>query len=54
MPGKKRAGRDQRGAVADEASDAVDARSLEGFGQAHCRQDGGEAVREPQGPGDHR
>jgi hypothetical protein len=37
MPGKKRAGRDHRGAVADEARDAVDARGLEGFGQAHGR-----------------
>jgi hypothetical protein len=37
MRGTKGAGRDQRRAGAGEASDAVDARGLDGFGQAHGR-----------------
>jgi hypothetical protein len=35
--GATRAGRDQRRAGAGEASDAVEARGLDGFGQAHGR-----------------
>jgi hypothetical protein len=38
----KRAGRDQRRAVASEARDAVDACGLNGLGEGHRRQDGGE------------
>jgi hypothetical protein len=37
-----RAGRDQRRAVAGEARDAVDTRGLNGLGEGHRRQDGGE------------
>ena len=36
------AGRDQRRAVASEAGDTVDARGLDGLGEGHRRQDGGE------------
>jgi hypothetical protein len=43
--GATRAGRDQRRAGAGEASDAVAARGLDGVGQAHRRQDGGEPPR---------
>jgi hypothetical protein len=43
MGGATRAGRHQRGAVAGEAGDAVDACGLKGFGQGHRRQDGGES-----------
>ena len=43
-----RAGRDQRRAVAGEARDAVDTRGLNGLGEGHRRQDGGEP------PGQHR
>ena len=43
-----RTGRDQRRAVADEAGDAVDARGLNGLGEGHRRQHGGEP------PGQHR
>ncbi len=39
--GATRAGRDQCRAGAREASDAVDARGLEGFGERHRRQDNG-------------
>jgi hypothetical protein len=42
MARAKRAGRDQRRAVAGEASDAVDTRGLEGFGEGHGRENGGE------------
>jgi hypothetical protein len=38
----KRASRHQRGAVAGEAGDTMDACSLKGFGQGHRRQDDGE------------
>jgi hypothetical protein len=39
-----RAGSDQRRAVAGEAGDAVNPRGLNGFGEGHCRQDGGESA----------
>ena len=39
---EKRAGRDQGGAVAGEASDAVNPRGFNGLGEGHRRQDGGE------------
>jgi hypothetical protein len=45
MRGRDTVGRDHRYAGACEASDAVDARGLDGFGQAHRRQDGGEPPR---------
>jgi hypothetical protein len=45
MGGAKWAGRDQRRAVADEAGDAVDTRGLNGLGEGHGRQDGGEPAR---------
>jgi hypothetical protein len=48
MRGAKRAGRDQRRAGAGAASDAVEARGLEGLGQAHRRQEGGEPPRQPR------
>jgi hypothetical protein len=41
-----RAGRDQRRAGAGEASDVVEARSLDGLDQAHGREHGGEAARQ--------
>jgi hypothetical protein len=37
-----RAGRDPRRAVAGETSDAVDTRGLNGLGEGHRREDGGE------------
>jgi hypothetical protein len=40
--GAKRASRHQRGAGAGEAGDAVDARRLNGLGEGHRREDGGE------------
>jgi hypothetical protein len=43
MRGAKRTSRHQRGAVAGEAGDSMDACGLNGFGQAHRRQDGGES-----------
>jgi hypothetical protein len=42
--GAARAGRDPRRAVAGEAGDAVDPRSLNGLGEGHGRQHGGEEV----------
>src|SRR5215510_56304 len=47
MRGAEQAGGDQCRAVAREAGDAMDARRLDGFGQGHRRQDGGES------PGQH-
>ena len=47
-------GGDDGRAGAGVAGHTMDAGGLEGFGQGQRRQDGGEAVREPQGPGDHR
>ena len=41
-----RAGRDPRRAGAGEASDVVEARSLDGLDQAHGREHGGEAARQ--------
>jgi hypothetical protein len=43
MGGAKRASRHQRGAVAGEAGNTMDACGLNGFGQGHRRQDGGES-----------
>jgi hypothetical protein len=40
--GATRAGRDPRRAGAGEAGDAVDTPGLKGFGEGHCRQDGGD------------
>jgi hypothetical protein len=48
MGGEKRPRRDQRRAVAGEAGDAVDAGGFDGFGEGHCRRDGGEPARQPQ------
>jgi hypothetical protein len=45
MGGPKGPDRDQRRARAGEAGDAMHAGGLEGFGQAHRRQDGGEPAR---------
>jgi len=42
MRGATRTGRDQGGAVAGEARDAVEARGLKGFSEGHGRQHGGE------------
>ena len=42
MRGATRTGRDQRRAVAGQAGDAVDTGGLNGFGEGHGRQDGGE------------
>jgi hypothetical protein len=46
--GATRVCRDARGAIAREADDAMDARRLNGLGEGHRRQDGGEP------PGQHR
>jgi hypothetical protein len=43
MGGATRASRHQRGAVAGEAGDTMDACGLKGFGQSHRRQDSGES-----------
>jgi hypothetical protein len=43
--GATRAGRHHRRAVVRQAGDAVDAGGLEGFGQGHWWQDGGEMTR---------
>jgi hypothetical protein len=42
MGGATRASRHQRGAVAGEAGDTMEACGLERFGQGHRRQDGGQ------------
>jgi hypothetical protein len=42
--GVAQSGSDERGAVADKAGDAVDARGLKGLGEGHRRQDGGESA----------
>jgi hypothetical protein len=44
MRGATRTAGDQGRAVAGEASDVVEARSLDGLGQAHGREHGGEAA----------
>jgi hypothetical protein len=41
---------DHGGALAGEAGDAVEAGGLEGFGEAHRGQDGGEPARQPRRP----
>jgi hypothetical protein len=46
--GATRAGRHQRGAVAGQAGDAVHAGGVEGFGEGHRRQDGGEPACRPR------
>jgi hypothetical protein len=46
MGGAAWAGRDPRRAVTSEAGDAVDAGGLNGFGEGHGRQDGGDAARQ--------
>jgi hypothetical protein len=48
MGGAKRASRHQRGAVAGEAGDTMDACGLNGFGQSQRRQDGGESPCQPR------
>jgi hypothetical protein len=50
MGGTKRAGRHQRGAVAREARDTMEARGLDGLGQGHRRQDGGEPAGQHRRP----
>jgi hypothetical protein len=45
MGGPKGVGRDDRSAGAGEAGDTMDAGGLEGFGQGHWWQDGGEMTR---------
>jgi hypothetical protein len=47
MRGATRAGRDEGRAGAGAAGDAVEAGGLEGFGQAHRRQNGGQAANPP-------
>jgi hypothetical protein len=46
MGGATRACGDDGGAGAGEAGDAMDAGGLDGFGQRHGRQDGGETTGE--------
>jgi len=46
MGGRETAGPDQGRPVAGVAGDAVEARSLDGFGQRHRRQNGAEAPRQ--------
>jgi hypothetical protein len=48
--GTKRPRRDDRGAVAGAPGDAMEAGGLEGFGERHRRQDGGEPPRQPRLP----
>ena len=54
MGGATRAGRHQGRAVAREASDTMDARRLEGFGQGHRRQDRGESPPQHRRAGPRR
>jgi hypothetical protein len=49
MGGAKRPGRDQGRTIAHEASQAVDARGLNGFGQGHLWQESREPVHRPHG-----
>jgi hypothetical protein len=44
----KRARRDQRRAVAGAAGKTVEARGLDGLGEGHRRQEGGEAPGQPR------
>jgi hypothetical protein len=46
--GAKRAGRNQRRAVAGAAGAAMDARGVDGLGEGHGRQDGGEPPGQPR------
>jgi hypothetical protein len=48
VQGAKQAGRDEGGAVAGEARDAVDAGRLKGFGEGHRRPDSGEPPGQPR------
>jgi hypothetical protein len=48
MGGTKRAGGDEGGAGLTSARDAVNARGLNGFGQGHRRQEGGEPPGQPR------
>jgi hypothetical protein len=48
--GATRPGGDTGGLAACQAGDAVDAGGVEGFGQAHRRQDGDEAAGQPRLP----
>ena len=48
--GAKRPGRDERRAVAGAAGDAVDMHGLNGLGEGHGRQDGGERPRQHRRP----
>jgi hypothetical protein len=47
--GPQRAGGDDGGTGAGAAGDARDAHGVEGVGQGHRRQDGGEEARQPRG-----
>ena len=49
--GATRPGGDEGGLAAGHAGDAVDAGGLDGLGQGHIRQDGGEAARQPRRAG---
>jgi hypothetical protein len=46
MGGATRATRHQRGAVASEAGDTMDACGLNGFGQGHVQEEAGQAARQ--------
>jgi hypothetical protein len=48
MRDAKRPGGDQGGAVAGETGDTVDPRHLDGLGEGHRGQDGGEPARQPR------
>ncbi len=48
MRGAEGAGGDDGGTPTRQASDAMDAGGLQGFHQAHRRQDGGQAPRQPR------
>src|SRR5262245_26029444 len=50
MRGAERSGRDQGGAIAGEAGDAVEAGGLNGLGEGHRREDGGEPAGQPRLP----
>jgi hypothetical protein len=42
--------RDERGTLTGEAGDTMAARGLNGLGEGHCRQDGGQPPRQPRLP----
>jgi hypothetical protein len=50
MGGAEGAAGDQGRAPVGEAGDAMHAGRFDGFGQAHLRQDGGQAARQPRSP----